>query len=101
MFTVMIQEKKGVCKIKQILWLNSYIQTHLIRAGSRILEVGCGVGAQTVTLSRNSPNASLLSIDIFEESIIEARGALETRGLNNVQFSMCRHFQFGPRGGIF
>jgi len=55
-------------------------------AGSRILEVGCGVGSQTVTLARNSPNASLLSIDIFEESIIEARRALETRGLNNVQF---------------
>ena len=55
-------------------------------AGSRILEVGCGVGAQTVTLARNSPNASLLSIDIFEESITEARGALETRGLNHVQF---------------
>ena len=55
-------------------------------AGSRILEVGCGVGAQTVTLARNSPNASLLSIDIFEESIIEARVALETSGLNNVQF---------------
>ena len=55
-------------------------------AGSRILEAGCGVGAQTVTLARNSPNASLLSIDIFEESIIEARGVLETHGLKNVQF---------------
>ena len=47
-------------------------------AGSRILEVGCGVGAQTVTLARNSPNASLLSIDIFEESITEAKGAVES-----------------------
>ena len=55
-------------------------------AGSRILEVGCGVGAQTVTLARNSPNASLLSIDIFEESITEARGAVESNGLSNVQF---------------
>jgi len=55
-------------------------------AGSRILEVGCGVGAQTVTLARNSPNASLLSIDIFEESITEAKGAVESNGLSNVQF---------------
>ncbi len=46
-------------------------------AGSRILEVGCGVGAQTVTLASNSPSASLLSIDIFEESITEAKEALE------------------------
>lgn len=26
-------------------------------AGSRVLEAGCGVGAQTVTLARNSPGA--------------------------------------------
>ena len=27
-------------------------------AGSRVLEAGCGVGAQTVTLARNSPGGS-------------------------------------------
>ena len=55
-------------------------------AGSRILEVGCGVGAQTIKLAGKSPNASFLSIDIFEESITEARETLETSGLNNVKF---------------
>ena len=30
------------------------------QAGNRILEAGCGVGAQTVTLARNSPNASFI-----------------------------------------
>lgn len=29
-------------------------------AGSRVLEAGCGVGAQTVTLARNSPQAAQL-----------------------------------------
>jgi SAM-dependent methyltransferase len=33
-------------------------------AGSRVLEAGCGVGSQTVTLARNSPNALITSIDI-------------------------------------
>ena len=55
-------------------------------AGSRILEAGCGVGAQTVTLARNSPNAAFISIDISEESIAEAKRAVESASLLNVQF---------------
>ena len=55
-------------------------------AGSRILEAGCGVGAQTVTLARNSQNASLLSIDISEDSIIKAKRVVESARLSNVQF---------------
>ena len=42
--------------------------------GSRMLEIGCGVRAQTLTVARNSPNASFLSIHIFEDSLKEARG---------------------------
>ena len=42
-------------------------------AGSRVLEAGCGVGAQTVTLARNSPNALITSVDISEASVTEAR----------------------------
>ena len=33
-------------------------------AGSRVLEAGCGVGAQTVALATGSPGASIMSIDI-------------------------------------
>ena len=62
--------------------------------GSRILEVGCGVGSQTVTLARKSPNASFLSIDISEESISEARESLEKYGLKNVQFLCADIFNF-------
>ena len=62
--------------------------------GSRILEVGCGVGAQTITLAQKSPNASFLSIDISEESISEAREALEKLGLKNVQFLCADIFNF-------
>jgi len=38
-------------------------------AGSHVLEVGCGVGAQTVILARNSPNAVISSVDISEVSL--------------------------------
>ena len=33
-------------------------------AGSRVLEAGCGTGAQTVILSKNSPGAEIISVDI-------------------------------------
>ena len=33
-------------------------------AKSRILEPGCGVGVQTITLARNSPDSHLISIDM-------------------------------------
>jgi SAM-dependent methyltransferase len=41
--------------------------------GSRVLEAGCGVGAQTVILTANSPDAEFTSIDISAESLAEAR----------------------------
>lgn len=55
-------------------------------AGSQVLEAGCGVGAQTVTLAQNSPNAVITSIDISEVYLAEARRNVEEAGLSNVQF---------------
>ena len=45
-------------------------------AGSRILEAGCGVGAQTITLARRSPDARFTAIDVSAESIAQARRRL-------------------------
>lgn len=41
--------------------------------GSLVLEAGCGVGAQTVTLVRNSPEARFVSVDIAADSLAAAR----------------------------
>lgn len=54
--------------------------------GSQVLEAGCGVGAQTVTLARNSPRAHFTSVDISKSSIIEARKKIEKAGYTNVIF---------------
>src|SRR4051795_3423101 len=51
-------------------------------AGARVLEAGCGVGAQTVTLSARSPKARFTSIDVSAESLAVARA----RRLPNVEF---------------
>jgi ubiquinone/menaquinone biosynthesis C-methylase UbiE len=55
-------------------------------AGSTVLEAGCGIGAQTLTLARNSPNARITSVDISETSVAEARRRVQEAGLTNVLF---------------
>ena len=55
-------------------------------AQSRVLEAGCGVGSQTVTLARNSPHTLITSIDISAASIAEAERRVSEAGLSNVQF---------------
>jgi ubiquinone/menaquinone biosynthesis C-methylase UbiE len=61
-------------------------------AGSLVLEAGCGVGAQTVTLARNSPKALITSIDIAEASVAEARSKVVEAGLANVRLQQADIF---------
>jgi SAM-dependent methyltransferase len=60
--------------------------------GSRVLEAGCGVGAQTVTLAQRSPGARFTSVDISAESIAEARRRADRAGLTNVAFQQADIF---------
>lgn len=55
-------------------------------AGSLVLEAGCGTGAQTVTLARNSPGARITSVDISANSIAEAKAKVDAAGPTNVRF---------------
>ncbi len=48
-------------------------------AGARVLEAGCGVGAQTVTLAANSPEARFISVDISADSLAQAEAASPRR----------------------
>jgi SAM-dependent methyltransferase len=54
--------------------------------GGRVLEAGCGVGAQTVTLARRSPDARFTSVDVAADSLAEARRRADRAGLTNVEF---------------
>lgn len=54
--------------------------------GSVVLEAGCGIGAQTVTLAQRSPGARFLSVDISPDSIAQAKRRADAAGLTNVQF---------------
>ncbi len=54
--------------------------------GSRVLDAGCGVGAQTVTLARSSPGAAIISVDVSDSSLEKARRAVDAAGVTNVTF---------------
>jgi SAM-dependent methyltransferase len=55
-------------------------------AGSTVLEAGCGVGAQTLTLARNNPHARITCVDLSETSLAQARREADAGGLTNVDF---------------
>ena len=67
-------------------------------AGSKILEAGSGVGAQTITLAENSPHALFISVDISQSSVLEAKKKIEVAGFSNVSFQQGDIFRlpFGP-----
>ena len=68
-------------------------------AGSRVLEAGCGVGAQTLTLAKNSPGAEITAVDISAHSVAEARQKVIAAGLTNVRFQQgdVFHLPFDPQ----
>jgi len=67
-------------------------------AQSRVLEAGCGTGAQTVILAKNSPTAEITSIDISPESVRRAEERARAEGIKNVTFQAADLFSlpFAP-----
>jgi len=61
--------------------------------GSRVLEVGCGTGAQTVILAGRNPGAQFVSIDVSEESLAEARRQVQLTGCRNVSLVQADFFR--------
>lgn len=56
--------------------------------GARVLEVGCGVGAQTCIVARRNPKVQFTSIDLSEASLRAAQAAARRLGLSNVSFEL-------------
>src|SRR6266702_737193 len=62
-------------------------------SGTSVLEAGCGVGAQTVELARNSPGASFTSIDVSPRSLEAARARVRAASIENVTFQEADIYQ--------
>src|SRR5258708_37202338 len=60
--------------------------------GATVLEAGCGVGAQTVTLARNSPEARFTCIDLSPQSLEAARARVRAASVENVAFQQADIF---------
>lgn len=68
----------------------------IYEAGSRVLEAGCGTGAQTVILCGNNPGSTFFSIDISADSLQKAKSRAIANGCTNVVFQQgdINHLQF-------
>src|SRR4030081_479771 len=60
--------------------------------GSVVLEAGCGIGAQTVTLAQRSPDARFTSIDVSADSVAQAKRTIDAAGITNVRFQQADIF---------
>lgn len=69
--------------------------------GARVLEAGCGTGAQTVILSSTSPHAQVTSMDISDVSLLEAKKRVLKAGHSNVTFVQGNIYQTGFEKGSF
>ncbi|MDD1664137.1 MAG: methyltransferase domain-containing protein [Methanomicrobiales archaeon] len=70
-------------------------------AGSRVLEAGCGIGAQTITLAEKSPGAEIISIDLSESSLAQAEERARAAGITHVSFRQADIFSLPFEEGSF
>lgn len=56
------------------------------RPGERVLEVGCGVGAQTVSLLERNPGIELTAVDVSRSSLAAAEARSRAAGYDGVDF---------------
>jgi SAM-dependent methyltransferase len=69
--------------------------------GSRVLEAGCGVGAQTISLARRSPGARIVSVDLSMDSVGVAKIKVSEAGVVNVQLLQADLFTLPFNPGSF
>jgi SAM-dependent methyltransferase len=69
--------------------------------GSRVLECGCGTGAQTVYLAAGAPGAQIVSVDLSPDSLDVARRRVAEAGYTNVVFQSADVFHLPFAQGSF
>ena len=68
-----------------------------LRAGARVADIGCGLGASTTLMARAYPEASFTGSDYHEESIIQARKrASSLNGQVTFEVASAQTFNGGP-----
>jgi ubiquinone/menaquinone biosynthesis C-methylase UbiE len=65
-----------------------------LKAGSKIADIGCGMGSSSVLLAQAYPNSTIYGFDFHEPSIEQARRHAAEAGVTNVEFDVysAKHF---------
>lgn len=79
------KESSRLCDQANTLTELLHGDTHYTK-GAKVLEAGCGVGAQTVILSKNSPQACITAIELSPGSLEEAEALIKKAKIKNVVF---------------
>lgn len=69
--------------------------------GSRVLEAGCGIGAQTVILASRSPGAHITAIDASAVSLAKARATLAAAEVAGITFEQADIYHLPFPDGSF
>lgn len=76
-------------------------QRHPIRAGIRVLDIGCGFGDTTLELAASvGPKGHATGVDCAENFIREAQVGARSKGLENTSF-LVKDVQVDPLGGPY
>ena len=62
-------------------------------AHGRVLEAGCGIGAQTLILAEKCPQTHFTSVDVSPDSIAIAQASIAQKGYRNVDFGVANIFE--------
>lgn len=66
-----------------------------LKAGARVVDIGCGHGSSTVLMAQAFPNSTICGIDYHAPSIEEARRKAEAAGVTNIEFQVATAQDFG------
>ena len=69
--------------------------------GSKILEAGCGTGAQTRILANNNHKCRFVSVDISGESLAAAERLMQEENITNVEFQTADIFNLAYEDETF
>jgi ubiquinone/menaquinone biosynthesis C-methylase UbiE len=95
-------EREALRLNDQAATLDDIIHNDSIFPGnSLVLEAGCGVGAQTKIIATKNPGSQFISVDLSEDSIREARGMINSLGINNVELKQADIYKLPFKDGTF
>jgi SAM-dependent methyltransferase len=69
--------------------------------GAHVLELGCGVGSQTITLAARNPQAHIVSVDVSPDSLAVAAERVALAKLRNVRFVAADLYSLPLEPGTF